>query len=80
MYGFRARYFQHLSLQWLQAGYYLAIAAQIPAEQKTGCPRLAEVAKKGACFICHYHLQLYEQAVHEILTEVVDADVGGGQA
>jgi hypothetical protein len=21
---------------WLQAGYYLAIAAQIPAEQKTG--------------------------------------------
>jgi hypothetical protein len=27
---------------WLQAGYYLALAAQITAEQKSGCPRLAE--------------------------------------
>jgi hypothetical protein len=25
---------------WLQAGWYLALAAQIPAEQKSGCPRL----------------------------------------
>jgi hypothetical protein len=26
---------------WLQAGQYLALAAQIPAKQKSGCPRLA---------------------------------------
>jgi hypothetical protein len=25
---------------WLQAGQYLALAAQIPAKQKSGCPRL----------------------------------------
>jgi hypothetical protein len=25
---------------WLQAGQYLALAAQIPAKQKNGCPRL----------------------------------------
>jgi hypothetical protein len=25
---------------WLQAGQYLALAAQIPAEQKSGCPHL----------------------------------------
>jgi hypothetical protein len=24
---------------WLQAGQYLALAAQIPAKQKSGCPR-----------------------------------------
>jgi hypothetical protein len=27
---------------WLQAGWHLALAAQIPAEQKNGCPRLTE--------------------------------------
>jgi hypothetical protein len=27
---------------WLQAGQYLALAAQIPAKQKSGCPRLIE--------------------------------------
>jgi hypothetical protein len=25
---------------WLQAGQHLALAAQIPAKQKSGCPRL----------------------------------------
>jgi hypothetical protein len=35
---------------WLQAGQYLALAAQIPAKQKSGCPRLraAERVKKAA--------------------------------
>jgi hypothetical protein len=27
---------------WLQAGQYLALAAQIPAKQKSGCPRLGD--------------------------------------
>jgi hypothetical protein len=33
---------------WLQAGQYLALAAQIPAKQKSGCPRLLNRGAVGA--------------------------------
>jgi hypothetical protein len=32
---------------WLQAGQYLALAAQIPAKQKSGCPRLKGPKDEG---------------------------------
>jgi hypothetical protein len=34
---------------WLQAGQYLAPAAQIPAKQKSGCPRLCPENLVRAC-------------------------------
>ena len=34
---------------WLQAGQYLALAAQIPAKQKSGCPRLCPENLVRAC-------------------------------
>jgi len=37
---------------WLQAGQYLALAAQIPAKQKSGCPRLHCALLLVACIAC----------------------------
>jgi hypothetical protein len=49
MLGFRAYNFQHLSLASgrIVFSFCLLLAAQIPAEQKSGCPRLFQIPGKG---------------------------------